>query len=177
MNFVDVVILILIVMSAVAGFRSGLIRSIFSLTGLILGIVIASWNYKRIADERMPLLHSRPLSEAIWFCLLALGVMLAAGLIGLLVKKVVHGIGLGWLDKLAGLVFGFLRGAVLVTLCIVTLAAFFPDTHWLGDAKLAKYFLGSAHLTTNMTPNELKHKILDGLRVLETDAPKWLHPK
>jgi len=70
-----------------------------------------------------------------------------------------------------------LRGAVLVTLCIVTLAAFFPDTRWLGEAQLSRYFLGSAHITTHMTPEELKRKILEGLHVLEKDTPNWLQPK
>jgi len=72
---------------------------------------------------------------------------------------------------------GLLRGALLVVLCIVTLAAFFPDTRWLGDARLAKYFLGTAHLTTQMTPSELKEKIMGGLRVLEKDSPEWLKQK
>jgi len=94
----------------------------------------------------------------------------------LLLKKLIHGVGLGWLDRLAGLAFGLLRGALLVTLCIVALAAFFPDTRWLGDAQLAKYFLGTVHLTTQMTPQDLKHRILEGLRVLRKDSPAWLHP-
>jgi len=177
MNVVDIAIVLLLVLSAIQGYRTVLIQSIFSLVGLILGIAVASWNYKHFADDLWPLLHNKPLSEAIWFCLLALAVMIAAGLIGMLIKNVVHGVGLAWLDKLTGLVFGFLRGALLVVLCIVTLAAFFPDTRWLGDSQLSKYFLGTAHLTTQMTPDDLKHRILEGLRVLEKDTPEWLHPE
>jgi membrane protein required for colicin V production len=177
MNPVDIAIVLLLILSGALGFRSGLIQSVFSLLGLIAGIAIASWNYKHFADELYPLLHNKPLSEAIWFCLIALAVMLMAGLAGLLLKKVIHGVGLGWLDKLTGLIFGLLRGALLVVLCIVTLAAFFPDTRWLGDARLAKYFLGTAHLTTQMTPTDLKEKIMTGLRVLEQDSPEWLKRK
>jgi membrane protein required for colicin V production len=177
MNLVDIAILLLAVLSAIQGFRSGLIQSFFSLLGLIAGIAVASWHYKRFAYELAPMIHSLPLAQAIWFCLIALAVMLVAGVIGMLVKGLVHGIGLAWLDQLAGLIFGLLRGVVLATLCIVVLAAFFPDTRWLGDAQLAKYFLGTAHMTMRMTPEELKVKILDGLQVMESDAPEWLHPK
>jgi membrane protein required for colicin V production len=177
MNLVDIAIVLLVVLSAVHGFRSGLIQSFFSLLGLIAGIAVASWNYKRFAFELAPTVHSLPLAEAIGFCLIALVVMLVAGVLGMLVKGLVHGVGLGWLDRLAGLVFGLLRGAVLVTLCIVTLAAFYPDTRWLGDAQLARYFLGTAHLTTEMTPEELKFKILNGLQVMESGAEKWLRSK
>ena len=177
MSVVDIVIVLLIVLSAMHGFSSGLIQSAFSLFGLIAGIAVASWHYRRFAYELAPMVHSRALAEAIWFCLIALAVMLVAGVLGMLCKGLVHGIGLGWLDKLAGFIFGLLRGAVLVTLCIVTLAAFFPDTSWLGNAQLARYFLGTAHLTTQMTPEELKLRIEMGLRVLERDVPDWLHVK
>jgi len=177
MNVVDIVILLLLVLSALAGYRSGLIQSVVSLLGLIAGIAVASWHYKRFGAELEPMVHSRALADAIWFCLIAIAVMLVAGVLGMLLKGLVHGIGLGWLDKGLGLLFGILRGALLATLCIVVLAAFFPDTTWLGQARLSRYFLGSVHLTTRMTPKELKEKIWNGLKVLEQDAPEWLHPK
>jgi membrane protein required for colicin V production len=174
MNVVDLVILLLLALSALSGYRSGLIQCVFSLAGLIAGIAVASWHYKRFAYEFAPVVHSQALADAIWFCLIALAVMLVAGLLGMLVRGLVHGVGLGWLDKALGLIFGLLRGAVLATLCIVILAAFYPDTRWLGDAQLSRYFLGSAHMTTRMTPDELKEKVLHGLHVLEQDAPIWL---
>lgn len=177
MNVVDIVIVLLVLLSAIQGYRAGLIQSVFSLLGLIAGIAVASWNYTRFVGNLKPALRSEALSAAVSFALIALLVMIVAGLIGMLLKKVIHGVGLGWLDRLTGLAFGLLRGAVLVTLCIVTLAAFFPDTRWLGDAQLAKYFLGAAHMTTWMSPEELKKRILDGLHVLEKDSPTWLHPK
>ena len=127
--------------------------------------------------ESVRALDHQAISDAIWFCLIALAVMLVAGLLGMLVKGLVHGVGLGWLDSALGLIFGLLRGAVLATLCIVILAAFFPDTLWLGNAQLSRYFLGSAHLTTHMTPEELTKKIQHGLLVLEQDTPNWLRPK
>jgi membrane protein required for colicin V production len=177
MNVVDIAIVLLLVLSAVFGFRSGLIQSVASLVGLIAGIAIAGWNFPRLADWLVPYIHSVPLSEALAFCLIAIFVMVLAGLIGIVLKKVIHGIGLGWLDKFLGLIFGALRGGLLVVLCIVTLAAFFPTTQWLGDSQLGKYFLSSAQVTSYMSPDELKRRILDGLRVLEQDSPKWLHRK
>jgi membrane protein required for colicin V production len=176
MNVVDIVIVLLLVLSAIQGFCSGLIQSITSLFGLIAGIAIASWNYQHVARQLSSFIHTEALAAAVAFCLIALVVMVVAGLIGMVIKKVIHGVGLGWFDRLLGLIFGFLRGALLVTLCIVTLAAFFPQTGWLSDSQLGRYFLGTAHLTTTMTPQELKQRILDGLRALEKDTPVWLHP-
>jgi membrane protein required for colicin V production len=177
MNLVDVVILVLLALSALLGFRSGFIQSICSLMGLIVGIAVASWHYQRFASELAPMVHSQALANAIWFCLIALAVMLAAGVLGMLLRGFIRGVGLGWLDSLIGLVFGLIRGAVLATLCIVVMAAFFPDTRWLGDARLARYFLGMSHLTTEITPDELKLKIEVGLRALEKNTQRWLDEK
>jgi len=177
MSLVDIVIVLVLIASAIQGYRSGLITSVASLLGLIGGIAIASWQYPRFVGIFVPILRSDALSDAVSFALVALVVMILAGLIGMLLKSLIHGIGLGWLDRITGLFFGLLRGALLITLCIVTLAAFFPNTRSLGDAQLAKYFMGTAHLTTHMTPEELKARILRGLHELEKDSPNWLHPK
>jgi membrane protein required for colicin V production len=177
MNVVDIVILLLLVLSAISGFRSGLIQCVFSLAGLLVGIGVASWNYKRFAYEFASVVHSQALADAICICLIVIVVMLIAGLLGMLMKGLVHGVGLGWLDSALGLIFGLLRGAVLATLCIVILAAFYPDTRWLEDAQLSRYFLGSAHVTSRMSPKELEEKIQHGLAVLEQDTPNWLRPK
>ena len=173
----DIAIVLLLIFSAAIGFTTGLIRSVASLLGLVAGIAYASWNYLQVASRLMPYIHGVPLSQAIAFCLLTLLVTIVFSMIGLVIKKLVHGVGLGWLDRLMGLVFGFLQGALLVTLCLVTIAAFFPATQWIGNTQLTKYFLGSVHLTTQMTPHDLKVRILDGLQILERKSPGWLHPR
>ena len=55
-----------------------------------------------------------------------------------------HSIGLGCLDRIAGGSFGFLQGVLLVTLGILVTVAFFPQAHWLADARLPRYFFGPA---------------------------------
>jgi membrane protein required for colicin V production len=177
LNLVDIVILVLVVVSCVAGLRTGAVRCVFSLLGLIIGIAFASRNYARFAHDWSPGIKSPALANAVWFCLLAIFVMLAAGLLGWLIRNAVELVGLGWLDSLLGLVFGFVQGAVLVTVCIVILALFYPESNWLADAALAKYFFNVTRLTTQITPGELKVKIQDGLAVLEKETPQLLHPK
>jgi len=176
-NIVDIVIVIVLLLSLAAGYRSGIIQSIFSLVGLVLGVSIASWNYMRFGDELAPMVHSTQLAYAIWFCLIALGVMLAAGLVGMLLKGVIRSIGLGWLDRFAGMIFGLIVGAGLVTLMIVAMAAFFPATSGLGESHLAKYFSASVEITTSLTADEMKRRVRDELNTLEEHSPLWLRPK
>lgn len=177
MNVVDVVILLMLVVSSLLGFRSGFIRSISSLIGLIAGIAIASWNYQLAAVRLTPLVHNLALADAIGFCIIAFLVMLVASLLGLLIRSLVRGVGLGWLDSALGLVFGILRGALLAAFCVVLLAAFFPDGELLSGARLAPYFLGFSQITITVSPAELKSKVENGLHVLEKNSPEWLQPK
>ncbi len=64
----------------------------------------------------MPLVRIEPVADAIGFLLIALVVMGLAGIVGKILAKTVHQLGLGCLDRLAGAAFGFLQGVLLVTL-------------------------------------------------------------
>ena len=177
MSLVDVAIVVLLLLSMAIGFQSGFIRSVTSLLGLVAGIAYASWNYKMFAERLMPYVSGERLADAIAFGLVALLVMIIFGLVGMVIKKIVHGVGLGFFDRLFGLVFGFLQGALLVTLCLVTMIAFFPAAKWLDETQLSKYFLGPVHLTVQITPHDLKQRIMGGLHTLQRDSPAWLHPE
>jgi len=49
MNWVDIVIIIYLGISVVTGFVEGLIRTVLSIIGLIIGIMLASHFYKQLA--------------------------------------------------------------------------------------------------------------------------------
>jgi membrane protein required for colicin V production len=116
-------------------------------------------------------------ADVIAFLLVALLVMTAFAIVGAILAKAFRLIGLGCLDSIAGAIFGFFQGVILVTLGILALAAFFPDTHWLENARLPKMFFGACHLSTHISPAELAHRVRDGLRILEHDSRVLINPK
>jgi membrane protein required for colicin V production len=116
-------------------------------------------------------------ADVIGFLLIALLIMAIFAIIGAILAKAFRLIGLGCLDSLAGAVFGFFQGVILVTLGILALAAFFPDTQWLENARLPKLYFGACHLSTHMSSEELAHRVRDGLKTLGHESPEWLHPK
>jgi membrane protein required for colicin V production len=176
MALVDVLIVIVIVMAVAGGLSQGFFRSICSLGGLFLGLVLAAWNYPKAAAVVMPLVRIEAVANTIGFLAIALVVMGIAGIAGTILSKTLHSIGLGCLDRLAGGAFGFFQGALLVTLCILVAVAFFPHAHWLVEAKLPKMFFGACHLTTHMSPAELAERVREGLRMLKEESPQWMHP-
>ncbi len=176
MTLVDWTIVIVLAGAVLAGLAQGFLRSIFSLGGLLLGLVIAAWNYEHVGGIINKAIHSRQVADAIAFLLIALLVATLAAVLGGLLSKVFHKIGLGCLDRLVGALFGFFQGAVLVTVFILVTVAFFPQTEWLTQATLPRYFFGACHLSTNVTPSSLAERVRDELSRLERESPEWMHP-
>ena len=176
MTLVDWAIVIVLAVSVMGGISQGILRSVCSLCGLLLGLALAAWNYARVAVLLMTLVRIEPVADAIGFLLIALLVMAVANIFGAVLSKVVHRIGLGCLDRLAGGAFGFLQGALLIVLSILVIVAFFPKAHWLAEARLPKYFFGACHLSTQVSPEELAHRVREGLLMMEQRAPEWMHP-
>ena len=103
-------------------------------------------------------------------------VMAVTGVLGSLLARTMHNIGLGCLDRIAGGIFGFFQGVLLVTLAILVTVAFYPQAHWLVEAKLPRHFFAACHLSTHMSPEQLAKRVRAGLRTLEGETPVWLHP-
>ena len=163
--------------SVLGGLIQGFFRSVpASLGGLVLGLAVAAWNYHRAAKLLEPVLGSRSIANAIGFVLIALIVMAIFGIIGSLLARTFKRLGIGLLDRLAGALFGFIQGAILVTLGILVMVAFLPPAPWLVQAKLPRLFFGVCHLSTHVSPGELAQRVREGLRLLEEDTPRWLHP-
>lgn len=175
MMWVDWAIVLVMVLSVLAGLSQGFFRSVCSLGGLILGLALAAWNYRIVAAPLRPLVHSEELADIIGFLIIALVIMIIAGILGNFLAKALHAIGLGCLDRIAGGIFGFFQGILLVTLAILVTVAFYPQAHWLIEARLPRHFFAACHLSTHMSPEQLAQRVRDGLRSLEGEAPEWLH--
>jgi membrane protein required for colicin V production len=176
MGMVDWAIVLVMLLTALGGMSQGFFRSAFSLAGLVLGLAVAAWNYTWIAKALLPLVRFEAIANACGFVLIAFFVMGLAGIIGKILTKTLHGMGLGFLDKIAGAAFGLLQGALLITLMILVTVAFFPRAHWLAEARLPRLFFGACHLSTHMSPADLAQRVQHGLRLLEEESPEWLHP-
>lgn len=176
MTLVDWIIVAVLIGSVLAGIAQGFLRSAFSLGGLILGLVIAAWNYESVGTLIRKAVHSREVADTIAFLLIALMVAAVSAVVGAFLSKIFHKIGLGCLDRLAGALFGFFEGAVLITVCILVTVAFLPETQWLTQATLPRYFFGACHLSTNVTPSTLAERVRDDLSRLEHESPNWMHP-
>jgi membrane protein required for colicin V production len=176
MALIDWLIVVVLLVSVLSAAKNGFFLEVFSLAGVVVGLLLASWNYQRLLPWISRWIHTLAVAEALSFLLIALGVMLLAGLLGRIIRWSVHSIGLGWADRFIGAVFGFVKGCVLVTLAVLVVAAFLPQATWFQQSRLAPYFLTAAHQASVVTPYELGERIRQGVVVIRNAQPTWLKP-
>jgi membrane protein required for colicin V production len=176
MNRADLLILIVLAICVGSAFVKGFFVEVFSLAGVVIGLFIAATNYAAFAPWILILVHSREAANLISFLLIALLVMVLAGIAGRLLRGLFRGVGLGSVDRLLGAVVGLAEGCIVVTLILMGIVAFLPRQDWLNGSRLAPVFLTAAHGGSHVVPFALGEEIRQGVEALRTAQPNWLTP-
>jgi len=166
----DWFLITLIAISVLLALRRGLVTVLFSLTGLIAGILLASWNYLHVAALLQPYFGHIVLTQVLTFVAILLIIQLGFILIGAIVKKSVHAVGLGFIDRAFGAVFGLFRGALFAAVILMILAAFVPDSPWIRSSRLAPYFFAGTHAVSFVVPETFSQRIASGANRLLAPA-------
>ena len=122
LNWVDIIILILLLRTTYTGFTRGLGYEVLNLIGLIATVVIAIHNYKYLGTffvNRLDL--PVEFSNFIGFLILAFGTVLVFRYIrNIFYRYLKVGI-FPILERFGGLIFGFIRGCLLVSIVLLCL--------------------------------------------------------
>jgi membrane protein required for colicin V production len=166
MTVADWVIAAVIVFSVIQAAISGFFHEAFGIAGLVLGYLLAAWNYERLAARFAPDLKSPWLGEIAAFLIIFLGVLIVAGMAGRITSHIVKKAGLSFFDRLLGGALGLLRGALMVAVILVSMAAFTPTSQWLEGSELAPYFLVAGRAAIWVAPSALRARFYEGLDLL-----------
>jgi membrane protein required for colicin V production len=176
MNALDWLLTILLAYSVIRAVVRGFFQEAFALGGLIFGFAFACWFYRGLAIELKGLITSPSIAELAAFLLILAATMILASVIGKLSRHTASAIGLGFLDRLLGALFGLFRGAILGVALLLAVTAFLPSAPWIENSHLAPYFLRAAHAVSFVMPSDLKQRLLDGLDHLRHTTPDWIRP-
>lgn len=124
MNWIDIVIIILLVFGLARGFINGFIKELASLLALILGIwgaiKFSSFTAERLYDFfDMTGQYVGIIAFLVTFVLIVIGVHF----VGLVVDKFIEKISLGFLNSLLGLIFGVFKSALILSVIFTVLNA------------------------------------------------------
>lgn len=165
-GWLDWFLLAILLFSVIRAMMRGMVRELFWLVGTILGLTLACAFYAVPAPALQAVTHSYPVAEALSFLLIILAVMVLAGLMGLVLSRMLRFVGLGWADSLAGALFGLIRGVLLITAFMMAAAAFLPlntaPGNQISKSVLAPYFLRAAHAVSSVVPADLQRRITAG---------------
>ena len=176
MNLFDLLLAAMLGYSIIIAFIRGLILELFSLGGLIVGLLLACWNYNRVSVLVQNLITTPTTAQIVAFFLIVIGVMLLSAIAGKALNRTAHAIGLGIFDRLLGAAFGFVRGCLFGVAILLAIAAFQPHSAWIANSRLSPYFLAGAHAVSFVVPHELQQQILKGAEQIKHNAPNWIKP-
>jgi len=151
-NWVDIVILIIIGISVFSGLKRGLVTSVLSLIGFILGIVLAGNFYKQLGNV-LGFISNEDVANIVAFIIILGLVMAAAAIIAGILKTILKAVMLGWVDHLGGAVFGLLA-SVLTISALLAIVVKYTDSSVITDSALAGFFLDKFPIIMGFLPSE-----------------------
>ncbi len=161
MNWLDIVIVLVIVFFASTAFRAGLIREVVTLVSVAVGVVIAGLFYDDLARDVLTFINDEKTALIVSFLVLLGAVYLAGQLVAGMLKQAASLLFLGWADHAGGALFGLLKGLIVVEVLLILLVTY-PQLGLKGDmdgSALASVFLDVAPLLLLVLPDEFERAV------------------
>ena len=163
MNAADWSIIVVILVSTVAAASEGFFHQAFGIAGLIVGYLLAAWQYARVAAWFAPHVNSPWLANILGFLVIFVAVVIVAAISGRIVRWAMKEAGLSLIDRLLGALLGLVKGSLFVAIILMGMTAFAPSSSWLEGSELAPYFLVVGRAAIWLAPSELRAKFYEGL--------------
>jgi len=177
MNWTDYIIIGVLGLSVLIGLWRGLISEVLALLVWVAAFWVA-WTFGPAVAGYFE--HSITLPSAriiVGYGLCFVAVLVAGALLRFVIGKLVEGTGLSGTDRLLGMLFGFARGILLVTLMVFLLGftAFTRDPWWQ-ESKLLPQFRNVAAWLGERVPDSVRRylhppAVLDHLPALPGATP------
>lgn len=141
-NVADIVILAIVLLSALISLFRGFVREALSLVSWVLAFWFALNFSHQVADLLTDYIKSPTLRLGAAFGGIFVLVLIACAIINALISGVVERTGLSGTDRLLGVVFGMIRGILLVAalLLVAQLTTPMPQEDWWSGSGLIHYF-------------------------------------
>tara|TARA_B100000315_G_scaffold218491_1_gene219842 strand:- start:539 stop:988 length:450 start_codon:yes stop_codon:yes gene_type:complete len=140
------------VVPAFVGLKRGLIKSVLSLAGIIIGVALAG-NFYQPLSGLLTFIPNEDASSIVAFILILVVVMIIAAVLARLLKFATRTVMLGWVDHVGGAAFGFLIGAILWGALLATWVKFF-GSELVTESLLSSVLLDKFPLVSGLLPSE-----------------------
>jgi membrane protein required for colicin V production len=165
-NLLDILLVVIVGCSVVAGFMAGFARVGIGFIAAICGVLFGFWFYGVPAEWFHHYIKYEALSNLLGFFVVLFGFTFAGALLGKLLSSLFKWTGLSWLDRLLGGVFGLVRGALIAVAFVAVLLAFTPKPlpTWMVESKTLPYAIEASNLWAQLAPRAIKQAFEEGMR-------------
>ncbi|ERP86601.1 MAG: colicin V production CvpA [Alcanivoracaceae bacterium] len=155
MNLADGIILVVIAVSALLSVRRGFTREAFSLLTWVAAFIIARLFSPALEIVLQEQISTPSLRTAVAFGTLFALTLIVGALINHLLGELIRVTGLSSTDRLLGMVFGALRGVLLMVVLVALGRHLFAADKWWQDSTLVPHLVMMETWTREMGENVL----------------------
>ena len=129
----------LVLLNVVAAAMQGFFSEALTMAGLVVGYIVAAWQYRGVARWMESFLKNAWLAEILGFLVIFFAIVLLFGLAARLARWVMKHSGLSGIDRFLGAILGLLKGGLMVAVILMGMTAFTPTSKLLENSQLAPY--------------------------------------
>ena len=120
MSIIDIILLICFIPALISGLKKGLISQLIAIISIVAGVWV-SFEFATVTSQWLSQYLEAPenVLKTAAFALIMVGVFVTLGLIGRLLEGILNLVMLGWANKLFGVIFSFLKTALIIGLLII----------------------------------------------------------
>ena len=143
MNWADWTIIAILSVSCLISIKRGFIKEALSLVVWIAAFIIAMVFGDRMATLLTNLIETPSLRAIAAFMILFAATLVVGAMVNYLIGELVRMTGLSGTDRLFGMVFGLVRGAILVMALVILLPSIIPvhEDQWWTESVIIPRFL------------------------------------
>ncbi len=168
MNWVDYLILVIIVISMLISLIRGFLREIISLVTWVVGFWVALRFASQIGDF-FSVIHNDTVRVIIGFTILFVLILVIGAAINFVIGRIMKKTGARIGDRVLGMLFGMLRGVVIVAVLVIV-AGFtsMPKHAWWHESRLVPYAESVAGWMRALLPSQVADQMMrDGRKLAD----------
>jgi len=156
----------LVLLNVVAAAMQGFFSEALTMAGLVVGYIVAAWQYRSFAQWLESFLKNQWLAEILGFLFIFFAIVLLFGIAARIARWIMKEAGLRVFDRFLGGLLGLLKGGLMVAVILMGMTAFAPTSKLLENSQLAPYFLVVGRAAIWLAPSELRARFYQGLDLL-----------
>ena len=153
MSWLDIVILVILAISVFSGLKVGIIKVLFTVAGIIVGVILAG----RFSDSFagvLTFIDNPGWAKTAAFAIIMIAVLIISGVLAAILSKLISAVLLGWVNHLGGAILGLVVGAFFCAAILTMWVKYLGIGDALSNSALANFLLDTFPVVLGLLPSE-----------------------